>query len=108
MNWITAQSYCRQNYLDLARVRNEAENQVVNQLMVSGFDRVWIGFFREPWSSWSDGSKSSFRNWKKGTPDNAGGAGENCAAASVSNGGQWNDWRCDSNFTFVCYDGELS
>ena len=64
-NWREAQSYCRQHHVDLASVRNQAENQQIQQMAPGG---AWIGLFREPWR-WSDGSNSSFTRWNPGEPN---------------------------------------
>ncbi|XP_059188290.1 lectin-like isoform X2 [Centropristis striata] len=100
MSWTEAQSYCREHHTDLASVRNQAENQKVQEL-VPGVWAVWIGLFRDSWK-WSDGSSSSFRYWKSGQPDNYGGK-EDCAAADFSSSGGWRDRKCDQKFPFICY-----
>nr|XP_033934887.1 macrophage mannose receptor 1-like [Pseudochaenichthys georgianus] len=59
MNWLQAQSYCRENHTDLVSGIthiNEFKNQDVSS-------NSWIGLFREIWS-WSDGKNFSFRNWE--------------------------------------------
>ncbi|XP_039679291.1 secretory phospholipase A2 receptor-like [Perca fluviatilis] len=66
MNWSGAQSYCRKNYIDLATVRNDTENQKVLSLVPSG-GWTWIGLFRDPNLYWSDGSDYSFSYWSTGS-----------------------------------------
>ncbi|XP_062283202.1 macrophage mannose receptor 1-like [Scomber scombrus] len=98
MSWTEAQSYCRANYTDLATVRNEAENKEVKNL--AGGQSVWIGLFRD-WK-WSDGSKSSFRYWASGEPNNYGGK-RACVVMNFHRSGRWGDWTCDQNKPFICY-----
>ncbi|XP_074500926.1 secretory phospholipase A2 receptor-like [Sebastes fasciatus] len=100
MTWTEAQSYCRDNYTDLASVRNMTDNQKVQELVPAG-ESVWIGLFRDSWK-WSDGSNSSFRYWGAGEPNNYQGR-QTCVAADFSYSGQWDDNRCDVKRAFICY-----
>ncbi|XP_056128179.1 macrophage mannose receptor 1-like [Rhinichthys klamathensis goyatoka] len=106
-SWRSAQSFCRANHVDLTSVRNQKENQLIQQLVnTSNASSVWIGLFRDPWE-WSDKSPSSFRNWASGEPD---GPLEN-ATVMVFIGqrkGQWEDWPCVSLFPFVCYEDQFT
>ncbi|CAK6981579.1 macrophage mannose receptor 1-like [Scomber scombrus] len=99
MSWTEAQNYCRANYTDLATVRNEVENQEVKNL--TGGEIVWIGLFSGSWT-WSDGSKSSFRYWASGVPNNNDGK-EDCVAINFDSSGRWQDWICARDKPFICY-----
>uniref|UniRef100_A0A3B4Z2R9 C-type lectin domain-containing protein n=1 Tax=Stegastes partitus TaxID=144197 RepID=A0A3B4Z2R9_9TELE len=55
-----AQKYCRENFIDLATVRNEIQNQQLQNLVQS---YSWIGLFRDPNFYWSDGSSFSFSHF---------------------------------------------
>ncbi|KAL6119017.1 uncharacterized protein ACO6RY_03680 [Pungitius sinensis] len=98
MNWTQAQTYCREHHTDLAIVRNLAENQKV-QSLVPPQSIVRIGLFRDGWK-WSDGTDSSFTNWKNGEPKLS---NEICAAADFSANGQWQVSFCQDMRPFICY-----
>uniref|UniRef100_A0A667X6G2 C-type lectin domain-containing protein n=1 Tax=Myripristis murdjan TaxID=586833 RepID=A0A667X6G2_9TELE len=93
--WSEAQSYCRQNYTDLASIRNLTENEEIRGL-INGYS--WIGLFRDTWK-WSDGSTMSFSKW-----DNQPNGGyAHCVASHL---GKWHDYLCSNRFYFVCYRGK--
>ncbi|XP_062372371.1 complement component C1q receptor-like isoform X2 [Sardina pilchardus] len=95
-----ALSYCREKHTDLASVRNQAENDQIEQMRVAGApgDVVWIGLFRAAWSEWSDGSSSSFRYWNSGEPNNVG-----VVCTQIMPSGQWSDEHCGHPSPFICY-----
>ncbi|KAL6481110.1 hypothetical protein MHYP_G00091900 [Metynnis hypsauchen] len=100
-----AQIYCRTQYRDLPTVRSQSENQEIMQ--VANRNAVWVGLFRESWG-WSDQSNSIYRNWRSGQPYGAQG-NENCVAILTKgqNMGSWEDWPCQTNFPFICYENQL-
>lgn len=107
MSWSDARRYCRENFLDLATVKNPGENQQVHEKAQS--KRVWIGLHREPHIYWSDGTKYSFSNWASGMNPFRG-MSKICAALTRS--GEWKTLSCETRLPFVCYSlptpGELS
>ncbi|XP_076145743.1 C-type mannose receptor 2-like [Alosa pseudoharengus] len=100
--WADAQRYCREKHTDLASVRNQAENDQIEEVRgrVNG---AWIGLFRDTWE-WSDGSNSSFRHWNTGEPSYDGGA-DKCTEITPS--GQWYDAPCSRSQNFICYEDIL-
>ncbi|CAK6965264.1 macrophage mannose receptor 1-like [Scomber scombrus] len=98
MNWSSAQRYCRENYIDLATVRNDTENQQIQKMIGTW---AWIGLFRNPDTYWSDGSNSSFTYWDSGSHP-LGSLSRFCAAA-VQKSGKWKAKSCEDRLPFVCY-----
>ncbi|XP_076145666.1 C-type mannose receptor 2-like [Alosa pseudoharengus] len=97
-NWADAQRYCREKHTDLASVRNQAENDQIEQVRRGWYG--WIGLFRDAWE-WSDGSSSSFRYWNTEEPNDPG-----VACTLIMSSGQWNDADCGHPSPFICYGGE--
>ncbi|XP_063750026.1 C-type mannose receptor 2-like [Eleginops maclovinus] len=96
-NWRDAQTYCRQNYIDLASASSETENHAVQQLISNmSLSSVWFGLFRDDWK-WSD-SKSSFRYWHQYQPNDDG----SCVLFRPSSKGWW-DRPCTYTYPFYCY-----
>uniref|UniRef100_A0A8C1B8Y2 Si:ch211-225k7.5 n=1 Tax=Cyprinus carpio carpio TaxID=630221 RepID=A0A8C1B8Y2_CYPCA len=102
--WTEAQRYCREKYTDLATADNMNDmNELKNYE-----ERVWIGLQktdRGEWQ-WSDQSKSSFRYWKSGEPNNVGG-NEDCTAVEKNTQGKWIDITCNKHYHFVCHEDKL-
>ncbi|XP_072232023.1 receptor-type tyrosine-protein phosphatase eta-like [Leuresthes tenuis] len=96
LTWTEAQRFCRENYVDLASIRNQTENAIITDLAGGSF--VWIGLYRQ--KEWSDGSNSLFRHWAANEPNN----GEHeCVAASFADSGRWSDENCTQSLPFICY-----
>uniref|UniRef100_A0A8C1R6Q9 C-type lectin domain-containing protein n=1 Tax=Cyprinus carpio TaxID=7962 RepID=A0A8C1R6Q9_CYPCA len=98
-NWTEAQKYCRQYHTDLASVRNQSENQQIQN--ITTVKQVWIGLHRL-WV-WSDNSTSTFTHWK---PNNVY-TRQNCTLIVISDEGRWSDEDCSNQRPFVCYDDKL-
>ncbi|XP_041926691.1 macrophage mannose receptor 1-like isoform X2 [Alosa sapidissima] len=98
-NWTDAQRYCREKHTDLASVRNQAENDQIDNVRGGGDNPAWIGLFRDAWE-WSDGSSSSLRLWDFREPKYDG--IKNCA--QVHTNGWWNKLECSDPGAFICYE----
>ncbi|CAJ1086590.1 macrophage mannose receptor 1-like [Xyrichtys novacula] len=101
MNWFDAQRFCRENYKDLATVRNSTENQKLQSLIPDEY-YPWIGLYRNPNIHWSDGSNSSFQFWASGS-HSMGSSSVMCGAAAVQDSGAWWALPCEKNHPFMCY-----
>lgn len=106
MNWTEAQTYCREHYTDLATANDQMDYDELVKTVPKGFtELIWIGLYRTsgtaPWV-WSDQSKSVFRLWGNGQPNNYGGK-QFCAGTSLTV--QWQDLECPIKYASVCYSG---
>ncbi|KAI4877370.1 hypothetical protein NFI96_033851, partial [Prochilodus magdalenae] len=103
--WSDAQTHCRNQYTDLASVRNLTENQQIWALARSSIsDSFWIGLFNDSWM-WADQSDSSFRYWTDNQPDNQENS-ENCTIVSMADQGRWHDDNCEKLHPFICHESE--
>ncbi|XP_074503785.1 macrophage mannose receptor 1-like [Sebastes fasciatus] len=97
MNWSSTQRFCRENYTDLATVRNHTENQEIH----SG-NWGWIGLFRDPHLNWSDGTNYKFSYWDSGF-NPLGSLSHVCAVVALHRSGKWRAVSCERRLPFVCY-----
>ncbi|XP_038124439.1 macrophage mannose receptor 1-like isoform X2 [Cyprinodon tularosa] len=101
MSWSDAQSYCRNNFVDLATIKNDTENQRVQSLISSG-QYPWIGLYRDANLHWSDGSSVLFSSWDSfGIV--IGSRKVICGATSTGISGRWKIFPCETRLQFVCY-----
>lgn len=100
-DWFSAQRFCRKNFVDLVTVRNETENQMVQNLVPEA-DFTWIGGFGDVNYYWSDGSNYLFNNrdtiFIRINPMRV-----ICGITSVWSRGKWQFEDCEANLPFVCY-----
>uniref|UniRef100_A0A8D3AR25 C-type lectin domain-containing protein n=1 Tax=Scophthalmus maximus TaxID=52904 RepID=A0A8D3AR25_SCOMX len=101
-SWWDAQAHCRRHHTDLASVRNETENSLIQQVVPSG-QRAAIGLHRRTWDRWSDGTSSTFSHWADGHPQ---AVGANCVASVIEgvHRGTWTENSCGSQFPFMCHN----
>lgn len=100
MNWHSAQTFCRENYKDLASIRNLNENQQL--LGIAEKQSFWIGLFKDYWK-WSDATNFSFQFWLSRELNNAIDANPYCAMIIPSEGGRWGVKKCVQQHPFLCY-----
>uniref|UniRef100_A0A674NPX4 C-type lectin domain-containing protein n=1 Tax=Takifugu rubripes TaxID=31033 RepID=A0A674NPX4_TAKRU len=63
-SWYSALTYCRQHHIGFPVIENSDQQKLVHSAIPSYSDApIWLGLYRVPWV-WSDGSQSSYRNWK--------------------------------------------
>ncbi|KAI5629825.1 hypothetical protein C0J50_7876, partial [Silurus asotus] len=106
MNWIAAQTYCRQQYGDLASITTEEENQrAANVTGLNEFE-AFIGLNRTAphaniWQ-WSAGERPYFTKWHLGEPNDI--TGESCTLFTTNG---WYDVTCDVNHPVLCQRSEI-
>ncbi|XP_016371939.1 lymphocyte antigen 75-like [Sinocyclocheilus rhinocerous] len=60
--WFEAQLYCREKHTDLVSIRNEEENEQVQEDGNKSRNPFWIGLLEDK-VEWSDGGQSAYRNY---------------------------------------------
>ncbi|KAK2917197.1 hypothetical protein Q8A67_001571 [Cirrhinus molitorella] len=110
MNCTEAQKYCRENYSDLASIRNSTDASELTMSMngASAVYGVWIGLMktlRSEWK-WSLGDPvfytaldSLYRNWASNQPNNV-----QYDCTYVSQDGLWSNADCNNQRSFICYN----
>ncbi|KAK0138497.1 Macrophage mannose receptor 1 [Merluccius polli] len=102
MSWQDAQSYCRNNYSDLATISNMTDNKKAQKKHNSTEKYVWIGLNNNntqgAWRWSEDSSDASFYNWNKGEPN----GNNNCVEMRPD--GCWKDEKCTTKLPFICND----
>uniref|UniRef100_A0AAX7VK53 C-type lectin domain-containing protein n=1 Tax=Astatotilapia calliptera TaxID=8154 RepID=A0AAX7VK53_ASTCA len=93
--WPNSQDLCRQKHTDLACVHTAQENLAIAAVT----NVVWFGLFKDSWY-WSDGTKTSFRYWKRG-----GSYSGKCVSVEGSQQGRWVPADCNQKGTFICEGG---
>uniref|UniRef100_A0A3Q2D3L0 C-type lectin domain-containing protein n=1 Tax=Cyprinodon variegatus TaxID=28743 RepID=A0A3Q2D3L0_CYPVA len=101
MSWSNAQSYCRNNFVDLATIKNDTEHQRV-QSLIPGGQYPWIGLYRDANLHWSDGSSVLFTSWDSFSIV-IGSRKVICGATSTGISGRWKIVPCETRLPFVCY-----
>ena len=109
--WTEAQSYCRENFVDLATIETPEEWAQIQNIMANLNTRLWIGLHDDvkgwKWSMdnsylYGDDRNTQFGNWFDFRVD----AGiEHCV---VINGSVLDDAECSELKKSVCYDGECA
>ena len=100
-SWTEAQRHCRENFTDLATVRNDTDNCKIQNLTTS-LNKAWITLTRDPQIYWSDGSNYSFSSWSQGKHP-LGSMKVVCGVADLKKGGNWRLISCEERKPFVCY-----
>ncbi|XP_053093749.1 C-type lectin lectoxin-Thr1-like [Pangasianodon hypophthalmus] len=103
LSWTDAQTYCRNNFVDLSILETQGEfDSFVNQTVGHESDKCWIGLSKKTsettFTQWSDGSALQFSKWKSGQPDHT--DTEDCVFTSNS---QWENEDCTKTMSFSCY-----
>ncbi|XP_067100236.1 putative C-type lectin domain family 20 member A, partial [Osmerus mordax] len=119
LNWTSAQSYCREHFVDLATVDSMEDMQgLIDQTKDQPTDKLkdrellskwrgWIGLTRDSSVSWKwslSGSQfyregeTEYRNWAQPEPI----TGQPCAALVSNETGVWRDYACTNTYSFVC------
>nr|XP_029501356.1 secretory phospholipase A2 receptor-like isoform X1 [Oncorhynchus nerka] len=102
-NWTEAQSFCRQNFTDLATIDEDmADMKKLNNTVSAGWKgSVWIGLYNNIWE-WSLGHKElegeGFWDYHQPNDDDK----TFCVYMMLNS--SWQNYDCSKTFYFVCYN----
>ncbi|KAK9961607.1 hypothetical protein ABG768_009381 [Culter alburnus] len=106
--WIEAEKTCLAYNGNLASVHTHSEYTFIQNLTQDAnhaLTEAWIGgsdaVLEGTWL-WSDGSRMNFELWAPGQQDVNNKPHEDCLGMNFGSSGNWNDYTCDWNMTFVC------
>lgn len=102
MGWLSAQKYCRDNYVDLAPVMSNKLGLRLFQEIPGDF---WTGLYQDgkQWM-WSGGSKASILQWAKGHQDSLDDCGSGCWWQCKEDLTGLHNAQCNQPLPFVCYN----
>ncbi|KAM3616959.1 uncharacterized protein V6R79_000290 [Siganus canaliculatus] len=107
VNWTEAQSYCRENYMDLVTINSMEDMEVLNNMAASsGASEAWIGLYDDVdswrWSltdvTFYKPGEVDFRAWDNGQPDII--WNEYCV--TINDRGRWHDDSCGGLRPAIC------
>ncbi|XP_018601499.1 lithostathine-1-beta-like [Scleropages formosus] len=105
MTWNEAQSYCRENNVDLVSVYSEEiQNWVERMVRSATSSHVWLGLrfsCRLKLWFWVTGSVACYQNWVPGNGSGAGHCG-NTGAVQSGGGHQWVSLPETQKLNFIC------
>ncbi|XP_038672742.1 macrophage mannose receptor 1-like isoform X1 [Scyliorhinus canicula] len=98
-SWIKAWNHCRNQYTNLASMRNMEEAKIISSLL---HEPCWIGLYNDGLSGWmwTNGDKFTYAKWALWHPYSFSGSLPMCGAILES---EWHEADCDFPFAFVCY-----
>ncbi|KAG9259973.1 C-type lectin lectoxin-Thr1-like, partial [Astyanax mexicanus] len=109
-SWTDAQTYCRNNYKDLATAENDLDfGRIQREAQRLGFtSEAWVGLFNDI-NSWrcsrDEVPLGSWTNWGADQPNNANAVDE---CVTMKGDGGWYDLPCSTSYAFICYDEKIS
>ncbi|XP_052443600.1 macrophage mannose receptor 1-like [Carassius gibelio] len=108
--WTEAQSYCRQNYSDLATIDNMEEINRLIKTVRRTYGKAWIGLYDDmnswTWSLDNTALDGGFKSWNVQQPVNS--YGQSLCVYMLYNRGRWSEDFCSQTRPFVCYDGRVN
>lgn len=108
LSWADAEDHCRKEFINLASIRSQEDNDRLLGALQGEGGYAWIGL-RDDLTKWtwtmtnmSFNSHKDYNNWETETLDNSN-SRDKCIVMKTS--GTWLDQPCEEERLSVCYDG---
>uniref|UniRef100_A0A4W4EEZ8 C-type lectin domain-containing protein n=1 Tax=Electrophorus electricus TaxID=8005 RepID=A0A4W4EEZ8_ELEEL len=103
MSWMEAQSYCRDQYVDLVTLNDMGDVELLKVYTKSTSD-TWIGLKRAPQLSWGwsagENTLLDYSAWDEGEPGNSSLPNRLCGAMCF---GSWSSLNCSTPLNFCMF-----
>uniref|UniRef100_A0A3B3B8V3 C-type lectin domain-containing protein n=1 Tax=Oryzias melastigma TaxID=30732 RepID=A0A3B3B8V3_ORYME len=104
LTWTEAQTYCRQNYIDLAIIESpEEQEKFLKSTTSSSYKAFWIGLHNEINWKWSDGFIGGITTDNYWTSQDQYHSRTDQICLTTSRTNRLSDFDCGLLLTFICY-----
>ncbi|XP_068452405.1 E-selectin-like, partial [Clinocottus analis] len=111
--WLEARKWCLQHFTDMVPIRNQAENDYMNNMLPLNRGYYWIGVGKKGeewvWEETNEKVPKEAQNWASEEPDNI--AAQDCVEIYIKrekDTAKWNNERCQKKKGTICYSASCT
>ncbi|XP_068563186.1 P-selectin [Cebidichthys violaceus] len=112
-SWLDARKWCLQHFTDMVPIRNQEENDFINNLMPFNARYYWIGIDKKSeewvWEETHEKVPEDAQNWASEEPDNI--AAQDCVEIYIKrekDTAKWNNESCRKKKGTICYSASCT